>query len=310
MTEKPTCEELEQRVKDLEKENAKLMHMEKALRESEEKFSKTFHGGPSIAGISDIETGEYIDVNQSFYDKLGFTPGEVIGKRSSEVVRMDIKFSDRVIAEMKRQGNIKNEDVIIYTKNGTPMNVSFFAEIIELGGRKYNYATAIDITDRKQAEEALNNANIRLEEKVNARTIELEEMNLALKVLLKHRDEDKKNTEEKIVSNLKEMVFPFLDKLQASHLNKKQSVCLEIVQSHLDDIVAPFFKKLSSKYSGLTPAEMKIAGLIKNGKNTKEIADLLGSTANAVKFHRASLRRKLGLLNEKINLSSHLSSIS
>ena len=67
-----------------------------------------------------------------------------------------------------------------------------------------------DITNQKHADELIRAR----EEDLEHRTYELEEMNTALKVLLKHRDEDRKSMEEKIVSNLKEMVFPFLDKLK------------------------------------------------------------------------------------------------
>ena len=126
---------------------------EKALRESDEKFSKAFHCVPVITGISDTNTGKYIEVNQAFYDKLGFTPKEVIGKKSSDVVRMDMLFRERVIAIMKKHGSVKNEEAIIYTKNGEPINVLFHAEIIEVAGENYNYATAIDITALRKLEE-------------------------------------------------------------------------------------------------------------------------------------------------------------
>jgi len=138
------------------------MQAKETLQKSEEKFSKAFHCNPAITGISDLETGEYIDVNQTFYDKLGFTSEEVIGKKSSDVVHMDKKFRDRIISKMKNQGYIKNEDVIIYDKSGKPMNMLFFAEIIELAGKKYNYAIAIDITDHKRAESALRKSEGRL----------------------------------------------------------------------------------------------------------------------------------------------------
>jgi len=129
-----------------------------ALRASEEKFSKAFHSYLAIAGISDLETGEYIEVNQTFYDKLGFTPEEIIGKKSSAVVRMDMKFRNSVIEKLKKLGSIKDAETIIYTKNGTPINILFSAAIIELAGKKCNFVTAIDITERKLLEEQLRQA--------------------------------------------------------------------------------------------------------------------------------------------------------
>jgi len=131
------------------------VYAEEELRESEEKFLKAFHCGNTISGISDIETGEFIEVNRAFYNSLGFTPEEVIGKKSSEVLHLDLKFRNRTIAAMKRQGFIKNEKAVIYTKSGTPRNMLFSAEIIEIAGKKYNYTNAIDITEHKQLEEQL-----------------------------------------------------------------------------------------------------------------------------------------------------------
>ncbi len=126
-----------------------------ALKLSEDKFSKAFHSNPAIAGLSDLKTGEFIEVNPAFYEKLGFTPNETIGKRASKIVRMDAEFREKTLRKLKKQGNLKNEETIIYTKNGTPLNVLLSSEIIEIGGRKHNFTNAVDITDHRQAEKAL-----------------------------------------------------------------------------------------------------------------------------------------------------------
>ncbi len=130
-----------------------------ALKKSEEKFSKAFQCNPAIAGISDIETGEYIEVNRNFYKILGFTPEEVIGKRASEVVRMDIQFRDEVLEKLKRNNFIRNEEAVVYTKDGKPIDVLLSAEVITINGKKYNYTTGLDISSRKQVEEELRKAN-------------------------------------------------------------------------------------------------------------------------------------------------------
>jgi DNA-binding CsgD family transcriptional regulator len=79
-----------------------------------------------------------------------------------------------------------------------------------------------------------------------------------------------------------------------------------MLESNLNDVVSPFIHKLSSKYVGLTPTEIQIANLVKEGKTTKEIAEILHSSDRTVEFHRKNIRKKIGLVNRKVNLRSHL----
>lgn len=175
---------------------------------------------------------------------------------------------------------------------------------------------AIEIAlHKKNMEQRLQEAHDLLEQRVEERTQELrlkseslEEMNTALKVLLKKREEDKKELEEKVIYNIKEMVQPFMEKLGRTHLDKRQRTFLEILESNLDDIVSPFAKKLSTRYLNLTPSEIQIADLVKHGKTTKEIAELLILSTRTIESHRDSIRKKLGIKNQKANLRTHLMS--
>ena len=175
---------------------------------------------------------------------------------------------------------------------------------------------AIEIALHKQnMEQKLQEAHDMLEQRVEERTHELrlkseslEEMNTALKVLLKKREEDKNELEEKVIYNVKEMVQPFLEKMGRTRLDDRQRTFLEILESNLNDIVSPFAKKLSTRYLNLTPSEIQIANLVKHGKTTKEIADLLSLSTRTIESHRDSIRKKLGIKNQKANLRTHLMS--
>jgi DNA-binding CsgD family transcriptional regulator len=157
----------------------------------------------------------------------------------------------------------------------------------------------------KKTQQKLRNRGKELEIK----SYELEEVNAALRVLLKRRDEDKFEFEEKVLFNIKEFVQPYLEKLKSSELNGKQKSYLNIVESHLHDIISPFLRKLTSKYLNLTASEMQVANLVMDGKRTKEIALLLNLSEKTIEVHRKNIRKKLGIKNKKANLRTHLLSL-
>ena len=164
----------------------------------------------------------------------------------------------------------------------------------------------VDINERKLAEQALKERKKELEIK----TSNLEEANAAFKVLLERRDEDKIELEEKVLSNVKELVVPYLEKLEKTGLDASQKTYLSILESNLNEIISPFLHTLSSKYLNISPREIQVANLVKQGKTTKEIAELMISSTRAIEFHRNNLRNKLGLKNKKANLRSYLLSLT
>lgn len=162
-----------------------------------------------------------------------------------------------------------------------------------------------EIEDRKQIEQKLRARDKELANKAH----ELEEVNSALKVLLQRTENSKKDLEEKILFNMKELVAPYIDKLKTSGLDERQNTYLNIIQSNVLNIISPFGQKLSVKYAGLTPSEMHIANLIKDGLSSKEISEIMGLSNRTVDFHRKNMRRKLGINNQKANLRSLLLSM-
>ena len=173
------------------------------------------------------------------------------------------------------------------------------------GWNRYVNGILIDITERKVSEEALKSKERELETKAN----KLEDINTALNVLLEKRKVDQIELEEKIVLNVENLIKPYLDKLRQGSLDDRKKNILNIIQSNLDEIISPFTHNLSSRHYNLTPKEIQIANFIRQGTTNKEIAEILFLSVKTVEFHRDNIRKKLGIKNKKINLTSHLSSI-
>ena len=137
----------------------------------------------------------------------------------------------------------------------------------------------------------------------------LEESNIALRVLLRQRDEDKKRIEETIYVNVDRLVLPYVQQLLQGRLSEKQKTLTEVIDTNLRDIVSPFLRSLTTVHTMLTPQEIEVANMVRSGRSSKEIAEVLGISTSGVDFHRKKLRQKLGLTNSARNLRSYLLSL-
>jgi DNA-binding CsgD family transcriptional regulator len=137
----------------------------------------------------------------------------------------------------------------------------------------------------------------------------LEELNVALKVLLQKREDDKKNLEENYLQNVKDLILPYIEKLKNIKLSNDQKFYVDTIEANIHDIASPFARQLSSNYFNLTPTEIRVANLIKKEKTSKEIAEKFNISESAIIYHRHNIRRKLGLNKKKINLTTYLQSL-
>ncbi len=177
-----------------------------------------------------------------------------------------------------------------------------------------------DVSERVQREKELTDlfiaskrAQAALEDREEAlrrKSKRFEELNTALNVMLKKREEDKLAIEEKVLFNVRELIEPLINSLQETGLDENQTGYVDVLRNFLEDIVSPFSQTLHAKFLGLTLSEIRVANLIKEGRSTKQIASLLNSTPRAITFHRQNIRKKLGLSDRSENLGAHLLSLS
>ena len=163
----------------------------------------------------------------------------------------------------------------------------------------------IDITTEMETTRALKAR----EKELRQRTESLSEVNTALEVLLRKREADRMEVEEKMVTNAKSLILPYLEKLKAGRMDEHQRVYLNLVESNLNEIISPLSRQMSRHYLNFTPSEIQVANLVKQGKTTKEAALILGLSTRTIEAVRYTIRRKLGIKKKRSSLRSYLLSI-
>jgi PAS domain S-box-containing protein len=249
--------------------------------------------------------GNIIYANKSMIEALGYTEAELYGMHITNLLHEDYrgKVLEDKLRELMQNGSFALEAVWIGKNGGQFYGESKVVAIFDEKG-KYLGANNVfrDLTKRKEIEDRLR----KREEELNAKTKSLEEVNIALKVLLKHTENDKKEIEGRIIFNIREMILPYVGKLKKTNLDPEQRSHLQNIENNLTEILSPFKRKLAAMNLSLTPKEIQIAGYVRDGRTSKEIAEILNLSYKAIEYHRNSIRRKLGVKNNKINLQSFL----
>jgi PAS domain S-box-containing protein len=287
---------------------------EKALMESEKRYRNLIETMNDGIKIQD-EKGIITYVNSKFGQMLGYKPENLIGKPVSDFLDDRNKQILKNQISIRKKGDVSPYEIEWISKDGKniPTIMSPQAIFDEKGQFKGSFSVITDISILKQVEEELRKTRDKLEAHVAERTRELEvqkgnleEANIGLQVLLEKRQEDKKEIEDSTLTNVKELIMPYFEKIKKTKLDDQQKTFLSIMESNLNEIISPFSRKMSLKYLNLTPTEIQVANLIRHGSNSKEIADILGLSPRTIYNHRKNIRNKFGLKNKKTNLRSHL----
>jgi DNA-binding CsgD family transcriptional regulator len=135
----------------------------------------------------------------------------------------------------------------------------------------------------------------------------LQEANTALRLILARIEQEKQEIYQDIKINVDKILMPILDTL-ALQLPLSQKKYIEMLQTNLEEITSPFISKLSLSYHSMTPTEIAICNMIRNGMRTKEIAEMRSVSEATINRHREKIRRKLKITNQDVNLASFLQS--
>jgi PAS domain S-box-containing protein len=275
---------------------------EKKLQVSEEKYRSIFEN--AVEGIfQTTPEGRYITVNPALARTFGFDSSQELMDSISDIGKehyVNPEDRERLKRVYEEQGYVEGFEAQLFKRDGSKVWVLINARAVtDSEGRTLYYeGTLENITHRKE-----------IEGELKVKSLSLEEVNAALKVLLKQRDRDKEELEEKILYNVKKLVLPYIERLKERRLDDEQKTYLAILETNLKNIVSPFVQKMVYVHASFTASEILVANFIKEGKTIKEIARISGVSENAINRHRQNIRNKLGLNKRKVNLKAYLMSM-
>jgi PAS domain S-box-containing protein len=293
--------------RNVDERTRELQEKTSQLKDSETRYRAIFENTGTAMMIVD-ENAMITLVNAEFEKMSGYTRREV----ERNIRWPEFLSYDSVPQKTSRQNGRDQQEAFpasqfecqAVDKYGQIRDI--MATTAEIPGVTDRIVSLLDITERRRAMEMIR----KREEDLKAKTMEMEELSTALKVLLKSREEDRRELEEGVSSNLRELVLPYLERLKKNALGVREKSRIHVIESNLKVITSPFARKLTSRLLNLTPKEIEVANFIKEGRTTKEIAEIMDVSKSAIDTHRHHIRKKLGLKNKKMNMRSYLHSLT
>jgi len=248
--------------------------------------------------ISILDPDLMILIHNQAAGKLYDSPGEsVIGKNASVLYKDNANLKQFITAVTEADTTGRYEFIMQQQKDG--MRRYLTSTIFAIRNRK-NEKAGFGLISRDITEQE--NGVLELEQKKK----EAEDTNIALKVMLDQHTRARESIEEQISIKLQELVNPYLNLLGNSSVNEKQAETIRIIQAHIDSISQQFSPKAREIMLKLSPRESMISDLVRQGKTSKDIAEILHIGLRTVETYRNNLRKKLGINKKKVSLQTFL----
>jgi PAS domain S-box-containing protein len=308
--------------------------IENALKESENNFraiAENANDGILIA----VDDGNYVYGNSCASKITGYTNTRLMNLNFKDLAHPnEIKRLEQIYNKIAAGNTAPNRhEIIIIKKNGANVPIELTGSKTLWKGQAAVMILLRDITQRKRFEAAMGKIHNELEHRVQKRTIELQDTaekleekqrellrhrldlekankeliqtNTALSVLARNIDKKRDEVEKKIAQTIASQIMPVIEDLQNDRIREKSRAKLEVLAAYLNDLT-PGVAKGHDIIISLSPMELRVAMMIKNGFKSEEIARLLHISPDTVKTHRRNIRKKLNIKNSNINLVSYL----
>ncbi|MCB2149230.1 MAG: PAS domain S-box protein [Deltaproteobacteria bacterium] len=283
---------------------------EQGIRASEARYRHLFESANDAIFI--LKDARVVDCNRKALDLFTMSRKAILGRSPLELSPKMQPGGASTEDEVNRRISMVFQSVPqlfewrFLRTDGSQFDAEVSLTRFKVADSPHALAILRDITVQKKMIQTIKARETELDEKSRY----LEKVNQALKASLDHREVEKRAVEENMLVNLKRFVFPYIEELGKCQISMDAKAYLNIIDTNLNDIVSRLPKTVFSKYIDLTPTEIRIADFIRDGKNSKEMAHLLGLSPSSVQWHRKNIREKLGLTNKKINLYTYLTSLA
>ncbi|MCG8564042.1 MAG: LuxR C-terminal-related transcriptional regulator [Desulfobacterales bacterium] len=261
----------------------------------------------SVMLVIDPDTSRIVDANPAAESYYGWAKPELTRKKITEINLLTPTkiFTQMIKARCKKKNHFTFRHQLA---NAEVRDVEVYSAPINQGGHQLLYSIIHDITECKQIQNSLRKTQDRLESVIRERNSELEDIQKALDILLKHREMDKTQMAGKLKSRYDALVAPLVGQLKSSLDSPRQKTLMDILESSLTDLLGPL-PPHPAPLEQLTPTEVQVAAMVKQGMTNKEIAQATHKSIRTISNHRDHIREKLGIRNRKINLRVHLNSL-
>ncbi|WP_394754393.1 PAS domain S-box protein [Crenothrix sp.] len=270
--------------------------------------------------VTDAQT-IILQINPAFSHLTGYSVEESVGQKPNFLSsgQQDAHFYQRMWQAINHDGYWQGEILNRHKKGGILSQWLTICAITDNSGEVIYYVGSLrDVNSAPQTDKNALGAYLLLEHQIQQKNAELQhikeelsDINITLRVLLESKKVDNSDVKKQLEQEIKQEIVPFLQQLKKANPNTKQLSLLQILEANLQNVLSSYGRNdvIATGFKELTPKEIQVASMIRQGLSTKNIAATLSISAATVNVHRKNIRKKLGLDNKAVNLRSHLGSV-
>ena len=274
------------------------------LAHENELFKTLFDLNPLWTMLSTFEEGRILKANRAFFEFTGFCEEEVIGKTSAQLGLWHCpKERHNAMRLVYEEKSFTAFPIKVRTKIGELRKLVCSACLLRIDNR----LCLLEIAKEYFETEELLEYQSKTKGTRWMAEHRFEEIEKAIQFLIDHSYKTA-SFQENVSNILEKNVLRFVEKLKMMNLGQKANSYLTIIETNLNSLLFIFPGAAVRHAGGLTPTEIHVAELVRQGKSTKEIASFLNVSSSAISFHRNNIRKKLGLNNKTISLNRYLQS--